>query len=250
MPFHWANVKEGTVVAGLLDEFRADIEKVFGEELVSLTLYGSHAEEEPKAGSEVSVLIVVRTLSREALSAFRAIAHRYARRGIPAPPIFTEGFLKESSDVFPLEFLGMSERRRVLFGKDVVAGLEITTRNLRHQVEFELKGKLLSLRRMYMNAFGDKEMLAVIRETAGSVVAVARGLLLLADRTAPHAKTEIMDEMEKRFGVSLPALREAYATRQGAKVPHARVEELFLGYMDEVEKLCSLANAHPMEPGK
>ena len=238
------------MVAGLLDEFRADVEKVFGEELVSLTMYGSHAAEDPEAGNDVSVLIVVRELRREALLAYRAIAHRYARRGISAPPIFTESFLNESSDVFPLEFLGMVERRRVLFGKDVVAGLEITARNLRHQVEFELKGKLLSLRRMYMNTFGDKEMLTVIRETAGSVVVVARGLLLLADRTAPHAKTEILDEMEKLFGVSLPALREAYSARQGAKIPHARVEELFLGYMDEVEKLCSLANTHPMEPGK
>jgi hypothetical protein len=238
------------LVAGLLEEFRADVEKVFGEELVSVTLYGSHAAEETVAGAEVSVLIVVRNLRREALCSFRAIAHRYARRGIPAPPIFPETFLQESSDVFPLEFLGMAERRRVLFGKDVVAGLEITTKNLRHQVEFELKGKLLSLRRMYMNAFGDKEMLTVLKETAGSVVAVARGLLLLKDRVAPHGKIEILDDIEKRFKVPLPALREAYAARQGAKVPHARVEELFLGYMDEVEKLCFLANEHPTEPGK
>lgn len=237
------------MVAGLLEEFRVEAEKVFGEDLVSLTLYGSHAMEDPGKAGEVSVLIVVRDLRREALKAYRAISHRYARRGIPAPPIFTEAFLKESSDVFPLEFLGMTERRRVLYGKDVVAGLEITTRNLRHQVEFELKGKLLSLRRMYMDAFGDKEMLAVIHETAGSVIAVARGLLLLADRTSPHGRTEILDEIEKRFGISLPALREAYAARKGAKVPHARVEELFLGYLEEVERLCSLANEHSTESG-
>lgn len=237
------------MVAGLLDEFRADVEKVFGEELVSLTLYGSHAAEDPEAGSEVSVLIVVRELRREALSSFRAVAHRYTRRGIATPPIFTESFLKESADVFPLEFFGMAERRRVLIGKDVVDGLEITTKNLRHQVEFELKGKLLSLRRMYMSTFGNKEMLAVIKETAGSVVAVARGVLLLADRAAPHGKTEIIDEIEKRFGVSLPAIREAYAARRGEKIPSARVEELFLEYMEEAERLCSLANAFPAKSG-
>ena len=238
------------MVAGLLDEFRADVEKVFGEELVSLTLYGSHASEDPDAGSEVSVLIVVRALRREALSAYRAIAHRYARRGISTPPIFTESFLKESSDVFPLEFLGMAERRRVLFGKDVVGDLGITTENLRHQVEFELKGKLLSLRRMYMGTSGNKEIVGLMKDTAGSIVSVARGLLLLADQGAPHGKAEIVGGIEKRFGLSLPALREALAARRGEKIPQDRAEDLFFGYMDEVERLCSLADTFPTEPGK
>ena len=248
MPFQWA--KEGSVVAGLLDEFRADVEKVFGEDLVSLTMYGSHASDVPEAGSDVSVLIVVRKLRKEALLAYRAIAHRYARRGIPAPPIFTESFLKESSDVFPLEFLGMAERRRVLFGKDVVEELEITTENLRHQVEFEMKGKLLSLRRMYVGAFGNKELLTLLKETVGSVVSVARGLLLLTDHGAPHGKTEIVDEIEKRFGIALPFLREALAVRSGEKIPQARAEDLFFGYQDEVEKLCSLADSFQAGSGK
>jgi hypothetical protein len=236
-------VKEGMVVAGLLEEFRAEVEKIFGEELVSLTLYGSHAAEEAESnGSEVSVLIVVRTLRREALAAYRDIAHRYSRRGIPAPPIFTESFLKESADVFPLEFLGMTERRRVIFGKDVIADLEITTGNLRHQVEFELKGKLVSLRRMYLNAYGNKEMAALLRETAGSVVSVARGLLLMSNREAPHVKTEILEEIEKRFGVSLPALKQALAARRGEKIASGGLEDLVFRYLDEVDRLCSLAD--------
>jgi hypothetical protein len=231
------------LVAGLLEEFRAEVEGIFGEELVSLTRYGSHSKEQPEnASGEVSVIIVVRTLRRKALSAYRNIAHRYARRGIPAPPIFTENFLKESADVFPLEFLGMTEIRQVLSGKDIVAELEISTGNLRHQVEFELKGKLLSLRRMYMGAFGNKEMLDVARETVGSIVAVARGLLLLTDHGAPHGKEEIVGEIEKDFGVTLPFIREAIAARRGAKIPLGRAEDLLFGYMEEVEKLCSLAD--------
>lgn len=233
---------------GLLEEYRAEVERIFGEELVSLTLYGSHAADEAQAqAGEISVLIVIRALRKEALSAFRAIAHRYARRGIPTPPIFTEAFFKDSSDVFPLEFLGMSSRRRVLSGKDVVAELAITTHNLRHQVEFELKGKLLALRRMYMVAFGNKELLGLLRDTAGSVVSVARGLLLLADREAPQGKAEILDAIERRFGVTLPAIREAVAARRGEKIPPARAEDLFFAYQEEVERLCSLADCYRAE---
>ena len=237
------------MVAGLLEEFRTEVEKIFGEDLVSLTAYGSHAADEPESrGGRVSVLIVVRTLRKEALSAYRNIAHRYSRRGIPAPPIFTEAFLKDSSDVFPLEFLGMAERRRVISGRDIVPDLGITRENLRHQVEFELKGKLLALRRMYMGTFGNKELLALLGDTVGSVVSVARGLLLLTDREAPHGKTEILDAIEKRFGVALPAIREALAVRRGEKIPHARAEDLFFAYQEEVERLCSLVDVYPAEP--
>ena len=230
--------------ASLLEEFRAETEKIFGEDLVSLVAYGSHAAEKPGTDSNVSVLVVVRELRKEAFSAFRDIAHRYARRGIPAPTIFTESFMKESADVFPLEFLGMRSLRRVLAGKDVVAELAITTGNLRHQVEFELKGKLLSLRRIYMGTFGNREFLGVLADTVGPVVSAARGLLLLAERDAPHGKREIVEEIEKRFGVQLPSIKEALAARHGAKIPQARGEELFQGYLDDVERLCSLANSY------
>ncbi len=236
------------MVAGLMEEFRAEVEKIFGDDLVSLTAYGSHAADEPeRQGGDVSVLIVVRTLRKEALSSFRNIAHRYSRRGIPAPPIFTEAFLKDSSDVFPLEFLGMAERRRVISGRDIVPELDITRDNLRHQVEFEMKGKLLALRRMYMGTFGNKELLGLLGDTVGSVVSVARGLLLLSNREAPHGKTEILDAIEKQFGVALPAIREALAARRGEKVPPARAEELFFAYQEEVERLCSLADCYRAE---
>jgi hypothetical protein len=247
MPLLWA--REEFVAPAVLEEFRTEVEKIFGEDLVSLTVYGNRAADDPEhLSGQVPIVVVVRTLRREAMSAFRSIAHRYARRGIPAPPIFTEAFFKDSSDVFPLEFLGMSSMRRVISGKDVVAELSITRKNLRHQVEFELKGKLLSLRRMYMGAFGNKEILGIVRETAGPIVSVARGLLLLSDREAPLGKTEILDAIEKNFGVALPALREAIAARHGEKIPPSRAEDLFFRYQEDVERLCSLADCYRTEP--
>ena len=236
----------------LLEEYRKDVERIFGEDLVSLTVYGSRAEEEPAPGAEAAVLIVVRALSRPALEGYHDVAHRYARRGIPAPPILTEEFLRESADVFPLEFLGIAEKRRVLAGRDVVADLPIATTNLRHQVEFELKGKLLSLRRMYMQTFGGKELARLLLATVGPLVSVARGLLLLADRApgrspaaAPHDKEEIAAGIEKRFGVSLHAIREVLAAKRAATMSAARAEEIFFLYLEEADRLCSLSDRFP-----
>jgi hypothetical protein len=103
---------------------------------------------------------------------------------------------------------------------------------------------------MYMGAFGDRELLGLLRDTVGPVVSVARGLLLLSDREAPHGKTEILDAIEKHFGLALPSLRKALAARRGEKIPLPRAEELFFAYQDEVERLCSLADGYTAEPSK
>jgi hypothetical protein len=241
----------------VLEEYRKDVERIFGQDLVSLTVYGSRAQEEPAPGAEAAVLLVVRELSKTALEGYHDIAHRYARRGIPAPPILTEAFLRESADVFPLEYLGIAEKRRVLAGRDVVADLPITTRNLRHQVEFELKGKLLAMRRMYMQTFGRKELVRLLLATVGPLVSVARGLLLLADRPAggsspgaPHDKEAIVAAIEQRFGISLHAIREVLAAKRAGTMSSARAEEIFFLYFEEADRLCSVSDRFPSGDGE
>jgi hypothetical protein len=228
---------------GRLDAFRVAVERIFGEDLVSVTLYGGHALDPPEEDGDVAVLIVVRELRRTALEAYRQAAAGFARQGIPPPPIFTEEFLARSLDVFPLEFLAMKEQRKVLSGRDVLAEVRVDRGNLRHQVEFELKGKLLSLRRMYLATRGARELANLLRSTAGSIVSVARGLLLLSGHEAPHAKARILAEIESRFGVSLPRIREVVAAGDG-KTLAGRAEEIAPGYLEEVERLCAAADAH------
>jgi predicted nucleotidyltransferase len=226
---------------GRLEAYRVAVERIFGEDLVSVTLYGGHALDPPEEEGDVAVLIVVRELRRTALGAYREAAPGFAKRGIPPPPIFTEEFLARSLDVFPLEFLAMKERRKVLSGRDVLADVRVDERNLRHQVEFEMKGKLLSLRRMYLATRGARELAGLLRNTAGPIVSVARGLLLLSGHDAPHGRARILSEIESRFGVVLPLLREI-ATAGDGKALAVRAEEIAPGYLEEVERLCAAAD--------
>ena len=164
--------------------------------------------------------------------------------------MFSESFLRGSADVFPLEFLGMAERRRVLSGRDVLAEVEVRTVNLRHQVEFELKAKLLSLSRLYMQTFGRKEVADLIVSTVAPIVSLSRGLLLLREPSAPHGTDEIVDAVETRFGVRLPVLREALAARRAGKFSPARAEEVVFAYLEEVRALCGLADGYDGAPGR
>src|SRR4030067_411346 len=126
------------------------------------------------------------------------------RRRCPAPPLGREPFFRGSADVFPLEYLGLAERRKVLSGTDVLADLAISAENLRHQIEFELKGKLLSLGRMYLATSRNREISRLILSTVGPIVAVSRGLLLALDPRAPHRKEGILGGSEKRVWVAPP----------------------------------------------
>jgi len=226
----------------LIAEYGREVERIFGEDLVSLTVYGSHAGGTPSPGAEVFLLLVVRVLRPEALERFRAMAHRYARRGIPPPPVVTEAFLRESADVFPLEYLDIAARRRVVAGRDVIAGIAISTENLRHQVEFEIKGKLLSLRRAYLTTFGDRALSRLLTEAVAPVLSVARGLLLLGGQDAPTGKEEILAALEARFGVALPALGQALAARRSGRFASLPGEKLIHPFLEEVERLCSIAD--------
>src|SRR5206468_2757222 len=114
-------------------------------------LYGSVlASTFDAAVSDVNVLLVVSDLPMTRLT---ALAHAIgeAMQGSPgrlrySPVVLTEEQIRRSVDVFPLEFLDLAERRALLEGRDVLAGVHVDRANLRHQCEYELRSKLLGLR--------------------------------------------------------------------------------------------------------
>ena len=130
-----------------LNEFVDGLKKGWGDRLLSVILYGSAARGEaytPK--SDLNVLVVVKDLSLELLLLIeKTVRHGERKAGI-VPIFWTEEELKSSTDIFPVEFLDMIQNHKVLYGADLLRGIQIDTSNLRHQIEFELRVKLLSLR--------------------------------------------------------------------------------------------------------
>jgi len=65
----------------------------------------------------------------------------------PMPVYFTVEELQRAADVFPIEFLQMEQARKILHGSDPFELVDISRANLRHQTEYELRTKLIQLRR-------------------------------------------------------------------------------------------------------
>src|SRR6476469_5482682 len=107
------------------------------------------------------------------------------------PVFFTVDELSRAADVFPIEFLQMEKARRVLFGADPFDLVEISPANLRHQTEYELRTKLIRLRRLYVPASDSVEkLLALMTDSVSSFAALFRAVLILRGQEPPVSKAE------------------------------------------------------------
>jgi predicted nucleotidyltransferase len=232
---------EQGAVSGFLD----DLKNRMGANLQSVTLYGSAARGDFVAGSsDLNVLVVARTLTAEALrEAGDAVRQWYDR--LPLSPIFaTPDYLENSADVFPLEFLDMREAHVTLFGADPLAHLEIDPRNLRHQVEAELKGKLMRLRSAYARAAGDERAVrALLSESLPSFRVLFQGALRLRGEIPPEDRHEVMRAVAGAFDLDADALDTVAAIRDGAPLPASGAEAVMDRYLSAIETITGAVDA-------
>jgi hypothetical protein len=71
----------------------------------------------------------------------------------------SEKEVHHSADCFPIEFHDMKERRKMLYGPDVIADVHVDTKFYRAQVEHELRAKLFRLRTQASSVLSDPEKL-------------------------------------------------------------------------------------------
>ncbi len=145
-----------------LENFLSGLKEHLGNNLVSVVLYGSGAKDghDPKK-SDMNVMIVLNEVSLDPLSLAEKIILQGQRKANIRPVFWTKGELKSFADVFPVEFSGILKNHKVIYGSDPLRGIRVSTKNLRHQLEFELASKLLRLRTAWAELRGDSYGLEV-----------------------------------------------------------------------------------------
>src|SRR5947209_10368805 len=95
--------------------------------LESVILFGSAARGDFHEGhSDLNVVCILRSLSVEELGRLAQVVKWWCvEQKEPAPLFFTKNELRHAADVFAIEILDMQQGRRVLYGKDVVAEIEV-----------------------------------------------------------------------------------------------------------------------------
>lgn len=214
--------------------FRDAATTAFGDALVMAAAYGS------LDGNGASAVVVVDQIKPESFRAFRQKTTPLRKAGLPTPAVFTEEHLRGSADVFPLDFLLMKKGRRIVAGRDIVDEIVVSNENLAHQVEFEIAGKLLSVRRLYLESKESRELSTIVASIVPGIVHAARGLIFILGLELPASAQGIVEVLAARVGEGgLPTLARLAAQ---PAVPPAKAEETLFALLDDLERLRALAD--------
>src|SRR4029079_11666478 len=142
-----------TVIQDALSGLVEDLRATHGDNLASIVLYGSAAAGDTReVQADYNLLIALKSITPEDLRLAQAPMREWQRLGHPLPVYFTVEELADAADVFPIEFHQMAKARVVIYGKDPFEFVQLSDANLRHQTEYELRSKLIQLRRHYIPA--------------------------------------------------------------------------------------------------
>lgn len=230
-----------------LTAFVEDLRSTHRGNLVSVILYGSAAtREHDHRRSDYNLLVVLDQIRPIDLRNAHAAVREWAKLGHNVPLYFTADEIDNAVDVFPIEFHQMQNARKVLVGKDVLADIVVSDENLRHQVEFELRSKLLMLRRQYIPASESTEGLqSLMADSLISFISLFRGVLLVLGTEPPVGRRSTLAATIEQLGINGQPFEKIYNIRHNnfdGSMDEVESNELFADYMKEIERVIAIVD--------
>ena len=230
-----------TTMQEALGELVEDLRATHGDNLASVVLYGSAAAgDHVELRSDYNLLIALNRITPEDLRQAQAPMREWQRLGHPLPVYFTVEELSDAADVFPIEFHQMANARVVLYGHDPFEFVKLSDANLRHQTEYELRSKLIQLRRLYIPASVSIQKLCdLMSDSLSSFAALFRAVLILHGREAPVSKPDCVRATAKLLQLDLTPFERIFEFRSSDRVPASEKEtnDLFGAYLFQVEQV-------------
>jgi len=217
-----------------------DYRRIFGQDIVSVILYGSALTADYVPGkSDLNLMIVLSEEGIQRLHLAHDLVTRWRKKRVGTPLFVTKTYIDSSLDTFPIEFLNIKRNYLVIQGEDVLAGLSFTKEFVRMQCERELKGKLLLLRQRYVETGGKGRILRdLIAASLPTFTFVFKGLLHILGEEVPVTRSEAISLAARRFGLDEKLFRDLQGIGAGnLKLSGRELHELFRRYMQAVRKL-------------
>ena len=219
----------------------ADLRATHGDNLAAVMLYGSAVVgDRIELGADYNLLVALKRITPEDLRLAQAPVREWQRLGHPLPVYFTLAELRDAADVFPIEFHRMERARRVLYGTDPFETLRISDVNLRHQTEYELRSKLIQLRRHYIPASASAGKLSdLMRDSLTSFALLFAPVLMLSGVEPPVLKREVVRATVRLLGLDAAPFERIFDLQPAAESPLTDIEanELFAAYLAQIERV-------------
>ena len=230
----------------IFEEIVDDYKNVFADDLKGIILYGSAAGGSYIPGkSDINFMIL---LSEEGIEnidrAFKTVT-KWRKRNVATPLFLTKKYVARSLDVFPIEYLNFQRNHIPVFGGDILKDLEFNPDYVRLQCEREIKGKLLLLRKAFMDTSGEKSALVeVISQSLPAFIAIFEALLHLQGRESPIEKRRIIRAACELFDLDEGLFEKLMDIKEQKLKPNEKtIHALFKAYLSESRKLANLVDA-------
>lgn len=226
-----------------LQQLSTKMQQAFGSRLVSVILYGSGASESnDDSFSDLNVLAVLKQLTPRELEDGEPVVRWWRGLNHPPPLFLSEEETSHSTDSFPIEFRDMQDRRKVLYGLDVIADLHIDTSNYRVQVEHDLRSKMIRLRQHAAHVLSEPEkLLTLCLNSVSTFCVLGRHALLVAGYTVPPERRTVIAKLADVLRADMSPLLKLVELR-GQKenqpaISRKDAKDLFAGYLECVRKM-------------
>ena len=230
-------------VATVLSTFVSAINVAYSTDLVSVVLYGSAAEDKLTSTSDVNLLVVLRSFSRDQTDRIRD-TFLAAQAAINLQAMFLlEDEISSASELFAQKFADILRRHKVILGQDPFSGIKIDRNDKIFRLKQVLLNLALRLRAGYVSRSQRPEQVArILAETAGPLRAASATLLELegspaADASAALDAAAASLDQGKNVVAELLAVRSAGARAQGSPGLLFQVIELIKYFSDRAQRL-------------
>lgn len=223
----------------MLDEMVSRLSTSLGERLVSVVLYGPEAHGDIyRTVSQLNLMVVASDLHTETLRLLGDPVRWWLKRKQPWPRLFSTDLIRDTVDIYPIEFLDITRHHRVLHGTDPLSGVRVDVAHLRLQCERELREKLMRLREGYVESRGKaralRELLAI---SYPSFALVWRGCLHLVGAPVPLRDAEVAAALCDRLELDKKVFEDVARVADGGAA--LDVDALFARYDRELASMAT-----------
>ena len=181
-----------------MEQFIERMEQTLGKDLV---LIGEYSRQKR------NYVVVVKGLTFAKLQELKPHIHKFYKQTTIYPLLLTLEEVQQGADVFPLDYLNLKNTVTVFHGKNVFANLKIDKKHVRRALEFEVRSKLMNLRRVFLNISSQKETELVLKSAIPTLLPLFNGLLFLKGKTKIDSIDAMLDELTELYKLDFGLLK-------------------------------------------
>jgi hypothetical protein len=222
-----------------IESFVAAAREAFGDDLISIVLFGSGAEQNLRPTSDVNILLVLKRFDQAQADRLREPL-RFAHAAVELNAMFMlESEVQAAMEAFAVKFSDILHRHRVLHGRDPFASVAVSDAALLRRLKQVLLNLQIRLRERYvLMSLREEQLGRVIADAAPPLRASAASILQLEGNPAPSPK-KALERLITSFND--PALAEVLGAmtkvRGGERLAPGKAPAILIDLMRLVEQL-------------